>query len=111
MFEQTFKNIEDILYKDAGADSELDLRDTDIGRPFTDLVNQLKYPELEKHAPQVLKSLAPIETSIVTTKAQWFSIRIVPYRTIDDRINGLVITFTDITELEKLSVGLAKVKE
>lgn len=78
------------------------LRDTDIGRPFTDLGNDLKYPEIENHAKHVLKTLQPIETSIATTKGTWFSIRIMPYRTMDDRIGGLVITFTDVTELMKL---------
>ncbi|MEI6434434.1 MAG: chemotaxis protein CheB [Bacteroidota bacterium] len=73
------------------------LRNSDIGRPFTDQVSNLKYPEIESHAHQVLKTLASIETAITSQDGRWFDIRIMPYRTLDDRIDGLVITFTDIT--------------
>ncbi len=73
------------------------LRNTDIGRPFTDQVSNLKYPEIESHAQQVIKTLYSIETVIASQDGRWFNIRIMPYRTLDDRIDGLVITFTDIT--------------
>ncbi len=73
------------------------LRNTDIGRPFTDQVSNLKYPEIESHARQVIKTLYSIETVIASQDGRWFNIRIMPYRTLDDRIDGLVITFTDIT--------------
>ncbi|MCX6283609.1 MAG: PAS domain-containing protein [Bacteroidetes bacterium] len=73
------------------------LRSTDIGRPFTDLVTDLEYPEIDMHARQVLKTLVSVETDISTRHNRWFNVRIMPYRTLDDRIEGLVITFTDIT--------------
>ena len=73
------------------------LRHTDIGRPFTDLVSDLQYPEIEIHALKVLKTLISIETSIETNDGRWFTVRIMPYRTLDDHIDGVVITFTDIT--------------
>ncbi|MEI7724106.1 MAG: chemotaxis protein CheB [Bacteroidota bacterium] len=73
------------------------LRNTDIGRPFTDQVSDLQYPKIGNHAHQVLKTLVPAENSISTTDGRWFNIRIMPYRTIDDHIDGLVITFTDIS--------------
>jgi len=82
------------------------LRSTDIGRPFTDLVNDLQYPEIDSHAHQVLRTLAPIETEITTINSKWFNIRIMPYRTFDDRIDGLVITFNDITKFKKLELEL-----
>jgi len=78
------------------------LRNADIGRPFTDLASDLQYPEIETHALQVLKTLTPIEKAIETNNERWFSIRIMPYRTLDDRIDGLVITFSDITKSKKL---------
>lgn len=74
------------------------LRGSDIGRPFTDLVNDLKYPEMETHAQKVLRTLTTIETSITTNNAKWYNVRIMPYRTLDDHIDGLVITFADITQ-------------
>ena len=73
------------------------LRLTDIGRPFTDLTTDLQYPEIGAHAIQVIKDLIPIQNTIATNDGRWFYVRILPYRTIDDRIDGLVITFTDIT--------------
>jgi len=84
------------------------LRDVDIGRPFTDLVNDLQYPEIKSHALQVLKTLIFKETAIETNDKRWFNIRIMPYRTTDDRIDGLVITFNDITTAKKLEIELQK---
>jgi two-component system CheB/CheR fusion protein len=88
--------------------SVIKLRLSDIGRPFTDLVNDLQYPEIEHHAKQVLKTLTTMESAIATNNNRWFTIRIMPYRTWDDRIDGLVITFTDITAAKKLEIDLKK---
>jgi two-component system CheB/CheR fusion protein len=73
------------------------LRNSDVGRLFTDMVSNLLYPEIESHARQVLRTLSTIETAITSNDGRWFNVRIMPYRTLDDRIDGLVITFTDIT--------------
>jgi two-component system CheB/CheR fusion protein len=73
---------------------------SDIGRPFTDQVSQLIYPELKEDAVEVLRTLIFIEKQIPTKDGKWFSTRIMPYRTFDDRIDGLVITFIDISELK-----------
>lgn len=80
------------------------LRNSDVGRPITDLVSELKYPEMGSHARQVMKSLSSIETTIETNDGRWFNVRIMPYRTMEDRIDGLVITFTDITLAKKLEI-------
>jgi len=77
------------------------LRKSDIGRPYTDLASDLKYPDLDIHARQVLKTLVSIETAITTDDDRWFNVRIMPYRTLDDRIDGLVITFSDISHVKK----------
>ncbi len=82
------------------------LRLSDIGRPFTDLVSSLNYPDIGKHALKVLSTLTFIETSIETDDDRWFDVRIMPYRTLDDRIDGLVITFTNITVAKKLEIEL-----
>ncbi len=73
----------------------------DIGRPFTDQVSQLIYPKLTEDALEVLRTLIFIEKQIPTEDGRWFSTRIMPYRTFDDRIDGLVITFIDITDLKQ----------
>jgi two-component system, chemotaxis family, CheB/CheR fusion protein len=82
------------------------LRDADIGRPITDLVTDLDYPELHDNARQVIKTLSSIETAHTTHDGRWFNVRIMPYRTLDDRIDGLVLTFTDITEAKRLEAEL-----
>ncbi len=74
---------------------------SDIGRPFTDQVSQLTYPKLAEDALEVLRTLIFIEKQIPTKDGRWFSTRIMPYRTFDDRIDGLVITFIDITDLKQ----------
>lgn len=73
---------------------------SDIGRPFTDQVSQLIYPELAEDAIEVLRTLIFIEKQIPTKDGRWFSTRIMPYRTFDDRIDGLVITFINISDLK-----------
>jgi len=87
------------------------LRSTDIGRPFTDLVSDLQYPEMGLHALQVIKSLTAIETETKTNDGRWFNIKIMPYRTLDDHIDGLVMTFTDITKSKKLEIELKEANE
>ena len=82
------------------------LRNVDIGRPFTDLVTDLQYPEIGIHALEVMKTLTSIETATATNNGMWFNVRIMPYRTVDDRIDGLVITFSDITIAKKLELEL-----
>ncbi len=83
------------------------LRKIDIGRPFTDQASDLKYPEIDKHAKQVLKTLVSMETPTQNAVGKWYNVRIMPYRTLDDRIDGLVITFTDITQSKQAEFALA----
>jgi two-component system CheB/CheR fusion protein len=83
------------------------VRATDIGRPFTDMVTDLQYPEIKADAKRVLKTLLYIEVDAPTHDQRWFSVRIMPYRTFDDHIDGLVITFIDITKAKKAEAELA----
>jgi len=87
------------------------LRTTDIDRPFTDLVSELHYAEIDDHARQVLKTLISVETATATNDGRWFNVRIMPYRTLDDRIDGLVMTFSDITTAKKLEIELKEANE
>ncbi|MEI6092000.1 MAG: chemotaxis protein CheB [bacterium] len=87
------------------------LRSSDIGRPFTDLVTDLQYPEIDAHARKVLKTLTTIETSISTKDDRWYTIRIMPYRTHDDHIDGLVMTFSDISQAKKLELKIKIVND
>jgi chemotaxis methyl-accepting protein methylase/PAS domain-containing protein len=78
----------------------------DIGRPITDLASDLLYPELTDDAHEVLRKLGFSEKPINARDGRWFTVRIMPYRTLDDRIDGVVITFTDITVAKTLEAKL-----
>ncbi|MDO8316824.1 MAG: chemotaxis protein CheB, partial [Flavobacterium sp.] len=82
------------------------LRATDTGRPFTDLVCDLKYPEMVTNALEVIKTLTPIQKEVPTNDNRYYYVRIMPYRTLDDRIDGLVITFTDTTAAKQAEESL-----
>ncbi len=87
------------------------LRNTDIGWFFTDIVSDLRYPGIEDHARNVIKTLVPVEAAVTTTDGRWYRVRIMPYRTLDDRIDGVVITFTDITALKILEIEYKKAND
>jgi len=87
------------------------LRKNDIGRTFTDLVTDLKYPEIGSDAKEVIQTLIFVEKIKETKDERWFNVRIMPYRTHDDRIDGLVITFTDITKTKKLELESKEANE
>ncbi|MCX6153160.1 MAG: PAS domain-containing protein [Candidatus Kapabacteria bacterium] len=73
------------------------IRQTDIGRPFTDMVSILDFPEMENTVKGVLQTLIFTEMPVSTSNGTWYNVRIMPYRTYDDRIDGVVITFIDIS--------------
>jgi len=74
----------------------------DVGRPITDQVTLLHYPSMVKDAQIVLNSLVFCEKQIVAENGNWYTVRIMPYRTQDNHIDGLVLTFADITKIKKL---------
>ena len=82
------------------------LRTSDIGRPFTDIVSVLQYPEIAENSKEVLQTLIYREKEITTRDKRWFNVRIMPYRTFDERIDGVVLTFIDITFAKKLESEL-----
>jgi two-component system CheB/CheR fusion protein len=79
---------------------------SDVGRPITDLASKLLYPELEGDVREVLRTLEVSEKAVATTDGNWFTARIMPYRTLDNRIDGVVITFADITAAKHLEADL-----
>jgi two-component system CheB/CheR fusion protein len=78
----------------------------DVGRPITDLVLDLDYSTLASDVRNVLRSLDSTEKSATASDGRWFTVRIMPYRTMDDRIDGVVITFADITQAKHLEIQL-----
>jgi two-component system CheB/CheR fusion protein len=78
----------------------------DVGRPITDLASDLLYPELTADAREVLQKLGFKERPVNARDGRWFTVRTMPYRTVDDRIDGVVITFADITVAKTLEAKL-----
>ncbi|NTU53678.1 MAG: PAS domain S-box protein [Chlorobiaceae bacterium] len=78
----------------------------DIGRPITDIVSDLRYPSLADDAREVLHNLVFSEKQVSTNDGRWFTVKIMPYRTQENRIDGLVITFNEITLAKKFEQHL-----
>lgn len=78
----------------------------DIGRPLSDIVTELQYPDLQSDAREVLRSLVFSEKQVQTGDGRWIMVKIMPYRTLDNVIDGVVITFTDISVSKKLEAEL-----
>lgn len=74
---------------------------SDIGRPLLDITHCLNYDELQQDAVGVFESLRVSEREVRSTAGNWYIVRLIPYRTKEDRIDGLVLTFIDITNLHK----------
>ncbi len=82
----------------------------DVGRPLADLKSLSADTALSDDARAVLKSLQPIDREIEALDGVWFMRRILPYRTHDNRVEGVVITFTDITERKHIAKALEAAK-
>ena len=76
---------------------------SDVGRPLHDIRSNLEYDDVEKDAKEVLESLQNKEREIQTKDGEWYLMQIVPYRSAENTIVGVVLTFTDITEVKRAS--------
>jgi two-component system CheB/CheR fusion protein len=86
---------------------------TDVGRPIGDISWRFADAELAGHMEVVLRTLAAREKEVCTDDGNWYLRRVTPYRTLDNRIEGVVVAFTDITPLKRaeevlrgLNIGL-----
>ncbi len=86
----------------------INIRESDVGRPLSDITTSLQYPELNDDARNTLSTLAFSEKQITATDGRWFTVRIMPYRRLDNVIDGVVITLLDITATKKLEQTLRK---
>ena len=78
----------------------------DVGRALSDIVTDLSYPGLQQDAAQVLRTLVFSDKQVQTQDGRWFRVRIMPYRTLANVIDGVVITCTNITEAKRLEMKL-----
>ncbi len=89
-----------------GANKLFKLIPGDVGRPLSDLASDLPYSELAATAREVLRTQIFSEKEVVTSDGRWFLVRIMPYRTAADVIDGVVITFAEITAAKALETEL-----
>lgn len=78
----------------------------DEGRPITDFAHKLEYDDLIKDARAVLADLTPVRREIRSRTGQWYDLRVRPYRTVDNKIDGVVITFLDVSERRQVEEAL-----
>ena len=71
----------------------ISLRESDVGRPLSDLNSVMDYPALNDDAAQTLRTLAFSEKEVSTRDGRTFLVRIMPYKRLDNLIDGVVITF------------------
>lgn len=86
----------------------VNVRESDVGRPLSDLTTCLQYPALHQDALETLRTMAFSEKQMPTNDGRWFSVRILPYRRLDNMIDGVVITFVDITASKKVESALRR---
>lgn len=78
------------------------LRETDIGRPITEIVSQLVYSDLQDDVESVLRKVSPIERDVMVRGADTtFKLRIRPYRSVENLIDGVVLTFVNNSDSKR----------
>jgi two-component system CheB/CheR fusion protein len=87
------------------------LINSDIGRPLSDLTSTLMYPSLIADCDRVLATLVPIETEVANKEGRWYLVRLIPYRTAENVIEGLVITVVDVDRTKKAEETLRQAVE
>jgi two-component system, chemotaxis family, CheB/CheR fusion protein len=85
----------------SGMSEIFNLMPSDRGRPITHLTSKLTYTQIVADAERVLRDLVPLEREVSTPEGQWYLVRLRPFRTTDDRIDGVVIGIVDVTALKK----------
>ncbi len=84
---------------------------SDINRPVADIANKFSDSKLLADAQKVLETLTPIEREVRTLGGEWYIQQVLPYRTHEDRIEGVVVVYTEITEIKRSEEALRETEE
>ena len=84
----------------------INLIDGDVGRPLRHIVHNLEYDHLVEDAQEALRTLSLKEVEIRATNDTWYSMRVLPYRTTQNVIEGVVVTFVDISDRKHAEMEL-----
>jgi two-component system CheB/CheR fusion protein len=85
--------------------------DTDLGRPLTDLAQKFQDDRLMADARAVLQRLVPMDREVLSNSGRWYLRRALPYRTAENRIEGVVLTFVDIGARKRAEDEIAENRE
>jgi two-component system CheB/CheR fusion protein len=77
------------------------VRNTDVGRPIGELTSNMVSDDLESSCRDVLKTLVSKQSEVRTNDGKWYLMRIMPYRTAENVIDGLVVTFVNISQVKQ----------
>ena len=75
---------------------------SDVGRLLTDLRLRIEVPDLEEVLGEVIETMAPVEREVQDDEGRWYAMQVRPYKTLDNRIDGAVITLFDIDDMKRL---------
>ncbi len=96
------------------AETMLNLIPTDVGRPLSDIKLNVDVPDLDGILVNVLENAQPVQRDVQDRAGRWYSLRVRPYRTAENRIDGAVIALVDIdsikTTAESLRLGVERLR-
>ena len=84
---------------------------SDVGRPLSDITNVLTYPDFVEDVEFVQKTLQAVEREVLGAQDHWYMMRLLPYRTTEDHIDGIVLTFVDVTESKTANFELERIRK
>ena len=84
---------------------------SDIGRPIVDITMRFQHDRLQHDIDTVLRELTPVERQIQTQDEHWYMMRILPYRTTDQVIDGVVLTFVDVTQIKEAEAEIQRLNQ
>jgi two-component system CheB/CheR fusion protein len=88
----------------------LNLMPGDLGRPISHLSHRFSGLDLVADAENVMQNLSAIEKEVQSTAGEWYEMHCLPYRTLDNKIDGVIFTFTDVTRLKRSEEALLEAR-